>query len=169
MRAAHGATTAFSLARTIATEPQIPIELQRGLNAIASSSTPAKDATQPVGLFVGASVANATTELPLRLSTYAFAGETKDKVRIAISAEIGRDRVSEDEVGIAFTIADASGRNVDSGLHRQTLMPVRAGEPGPLLYLGAISVAPGDYTLKIAAVDGRARARSRSVARGSPH
>ena len=97
------------------------------------------------------------TELPLRLSTYAFAGETADKVRIAISAEIGRDRVSADEAGIAFTLVDASGRNVDSGLHRQTLMPVRAGEPGPLLYLGAISVAPGDYTLKIAAVDGEGR------------
>ena len=99
----------------------------------------------------------AMTELPLRLSTYTFAGETEDKVRIAVSAEIGRDRVSADEVGIAFTLADASGRAVDSGLHRQTLVPARAGEPGPLLYLGAITVAPGDYTIKIAAVDGEGR------------
>ena len=99
----------------------------------------------------------AMTELPLRLSTYTFAGETEDKVRIAVSAEIGRDRVSADEVGIAFTLADASGRAVDSGLRRQILMPARAGEPGPLLYLGAIIASPGDYTLKIAAVDGEGR------------
>jgi VWFA-related protein len=99
----------------------------------------------------------AMTDLPLRLSTYAFAAETPDRVRIAVSAEIGRDRAAAEEGGLAFTLADSSGRIVESGLQRQTLMPVRAGKPGPLVYLGSIVTAPGDYTLKIAVVDGEGR------------
>lgn len=100
------------------------------------------------------------TELPLRVSTYAFADGSGEKVRLAISAEIGRDRLAADEIGLAFALLDAGGRTAASGLQRQTLMPARAGEPGPLVYVGAIVALPGDYTLKLAAVDSEGRAGS---------
>jgi VWFA-related protein len=100
------------------------------------------------------------THLPLQLSAYAFAGETPARVRMAVSAEIGRDRVAAEEVAVGFTLVDPSGRLVDSGLQRLTLMPARAGERGPLVYSGAILAAPGDYTFKFAAADAEGRVGS---------
>lgn len=99
------------------------------------------------------------TELPLRVSAYVFE-EGLGKVRLAISAEVGRDRLAADEVAVGFALFDRGGRIVESGMHRRTIGPPRAGEPGPLVYVGTITAPPGDYTLRLAVVDGQGQVGS---------
>ncbi len=101
------------------------------------------------------------TDLPLRLSTYVFADSgDAGRVRLALSAEIGRDRQGAEPVTLAFALTDVQGRVVASGLQQPMLAPARADEPGPLLYQGRIAAPPGDYTLRLAAVDAEGRAGS---------
>ncbi len=101
------------------------------------------------------------TDLGIRLSAYVFADEEDAaKVRIALSAEIGRDRETAEEMSLAFALLDESGRLVASGLQRQTLLPARADQPGPLIYHGSLSTPPGDFRLRLAVVDGDGRVGS---------
>lgn len=100
------------------------------------------------------------TDLPLRVSTYAFEDGSGAKVRLAISAEVGRDRLAADEVAVGFALLDGRGHIVESGMHRRTIGPSRAGEPGPLVYVGAVTTPPGDYTLRLAVVDGQGQVGS---------
>ena len=110
---------------------------------------------QALGRALGAPTAR--TDLPIRLSTYAFQGEPPSKVRLVVSAEIGGDHIGAADIGVAFALLDSRGRVVESGLQRTTLMPAVAGAPGPLRYQGALSADPGDYTLKVAAIDAEGR------------
>jgi VWFA-related protein len=101
------------------------------------------------------------TDLPIRLSTYVLADdEDPTRVRVALSAEVGRDRPGAEEVAIGYALVDGRGRVATAGGERRTLAPARAGEPGPLVYRGSIAAPPGDYTLRLAVVDGGGRAGS---------
>jgi VWFA-related protein len=129
--------------------PGVTVRSRREFRATAAAAPPSTEET----LVRTLSTPMVRTELPIRLSPYVFAGESADKVQITLSAEIGRDRIGAEEVGLAYSLADASGRIVASGLQKPTLMTASADRPGPLLYRGSVVSAPGDYTLRFAAVD----------------
>jgi len=97
------------------------------------------------------------TDVPLRLTTYNFGDRASDKIRLLIAAEIGEPRTGAAERGLGFVLFDLRGRAVDSGLLRTTLLPRDPGSSSPLVYVGSMSVDPGDYLLKFAVVDDEGR------------
>src|SRR6185312_17380123 len=57
-------------------------------------------------------------------------------------------------VSIAYMITDRDGRMVDTKSADMRLLPIMTGVPSPLQYTAGASLPPGEYTLKLAAVEG---------------
>lgn len=99
----------------------------------------------------------AVSELPLRVTTYAFRESGEGKVRVVIAAEVGQPGAPPADFTIGFALTDADHRVVVSGSERRRLEPSDAGGDAPLLYVGAASVPPGTYHLRFGAVDAEGR------------
>jgi VWFA-related protein len=137
--------------------PGVTARFRREFSASADAA-PAPSIEESVARAIRAPLV--LTDLPLRVSTYTLADPSSQKARIAIAADIGRDHTAAAEIGVGYVLFDAAGRPVDMGVQRSTLMPARAGQPGPLHYTGAIVAAPGDYVLRFAAADADGRTGS---------
>jgi tetratricopeptide (TPR) repeat protein len=57
-------------------------------------------------------------------------------------------------VSVGYMITDREGRLVDNHAADMRLLPVLTGVPSALQYTAGASLPPGDYTLKLAAVEG---------------
>lgn len=99
----------------------------------------------------------ASSDLPLRLATYAFRDTTSGKVRVVVATEIANGEKAAADVAIGFALIDRDGKVAASGVQRAT-RALAEGARGPVLeHLGALSVDPGSYTLRLAAIDGDGR------------
>jgi len=92
--------------------------------------------------------------LPLRVASFALQGPERDKVQLLIHADVGTDYASSKVVSVGYLISDKDGRMVDNRAADMRLLPVMTGVPSALQYSAGSSVAPGDYTLKLAVVEG---------------
>jgi VWFA-related protein len=92
--------------------------------------------------------------LPLRVASFALQGPERDKVQLLIHADVGTDYSASKVVSIGYVIADRDGRMVDSKAADMRLLPVMSGVPSALQYTAGSSLAPGEYTLKLAVVEG---------------
>ena len=95
--------------------------------------------------------------LPLRISTFTQRGAEPGKYRLRVAADIGQPGEPAGDFAIGCVLIDPNGRVVTSAGARRTLSPEASG-PGQVLHHDmALSVAPGAYALRVAAVhqDGR--------------
>ena len=92
--------------------------------------------------------------LPLRMASFALQGPERDRVQILIHADIGNDYSASKVATVAYVITDRNGRVVDDKVFDARLLPVMSGVPSPLQYKTGASLPPGDYTIKLAAVEG---------------
>ncbi len=92
--------------------------------------------------------------LPLRVASFALQGPERDKVQLLIHADVGADYPASKVVSMGYIITDQNGRLVDNKAVDMRLLPVMSGVPSPLQYTAGASLPPGDYTLKLAAVEG---------------
>jgi VWFA-related protein len=99
----------------------------------------------------------AVSDLPLRVTTYAFRENAAGKVRVVIAAEVGQPGAPPAEFTIGFALTDADNHVVVSGSERRRLEPPDPSGDAPLLYVGAASVPPGTYHLRFGAVDSEGR------------
>ena len=95
----------------------------------------------------------ATTELPLRVATYAFPDPDDDMVRVSVAAEVGSDLNYVADVTLGFALRDPDGRVALTGRRRVTATP--AERPGSLgyEYRLPIRMPRGRYSLRVAAID----------------
>jgi VWFA-related protein len=99
----------------------------------------------------------ALTELPIRLTTYAYQDSDRSKVRLVVATEIERSADVSPDMNVGMVLSDADGKTVTSSLQRATLSAAD-GVRGPVLeHLAALVVDPGTYTLKLAAIDAGGR------------
>jgi VWFA-related protein len=89
------------------------------------------------------------TAIPVRVATYAVRDSEPGKVRLLISAELGRHGARD--LGVAWVLIDGRGKTAASSVQRETA-DAAAGD-GPVPFTAVARVAPGLYTLKIAARD----------------
>ena len=94
------------------------------------------------------------SSLPLRVATFTLQGPERSKLQLLIHADIGTDYSSPKRMSLGYVITDGEGRTVDSQTADVRLAPAMAGVPSSLEYVAGASVAPGDYTLKLAVADG---------------
>ena len=92
--------------------------------------------------------------LPLRVVTFTLQGPERAKLQLLIHADIGTDYAASKRMALGYVISDAQGRTVDSQTADVRLAPVMNGVPSALEYVAGASVAPGDYTLRLAVADG---------------
>jgi VWFA-related protein len=99
----------------------------------------------------------AITDLPIRLTTYAYQDSNSSKVRLVVATEIERSSDMSPDMGVGIVLIDGEGKTVASSLQRATLAS-GDGARGPVLeHIAAMTVDPGTYTLKLAAIDVRGR------------
>src|SRR5439155_1819863 len=92
--------------------------------------------------------------LPLRVATFSLQGPEATKIQVLIHADVGADYAGPKRMALGYTITDRDGRLVDSHGTDQRLAPMVTGVPSALEYVAGASLAPGEYTLKLAAADG---------------
>ena len=92
--------------------------------------------------------------LPLRVASFALQGPEPGKVQLLIHADIGTDYTSSKVLSLAYIITDRDGKTVDNRAFDARLLPVMSGVPSPLQYSAGASLPIGEYTLKLAVIEG---------------
>src|SRR5262249_54420398 len=95
-----------------------------------------------------------SSALPLRVASFALQGPERDRVQLLIHADVGVDYTGSKVTSIAYAIADQSGRMVENRAFDARLLPMVAGVPSSRQFSAGASLPPGDYTLKLAVVEG---------------
>jgi len=94
------------------------------------------------------------TALPVRLASFALQGPERDKVQLLIHADVGTDYPASKVVSVGYVITNRDGRVVDTKSADMRLLPVMNGVPSSLQYTTGASLAPGEYTMKLAVAEG---------------
>jgi VWFA-related protein len=94
------------------------------------------------------------TALPVRLASFALQGPESNKVQLLIHADVGTDYPASKIVSVGYVITDREGKIVDRKTSDVRLLPVMNGVPSPLQFTTGASLAPGDYTMKLAVAEG---------------
>jgi VWFA-related protein len=92
--------------------------------------------------------------LPLRVASFALQGPEAGRVQLLIHADVGNDYALSKVTSIAYVITDQNGRAIEDRAFDARLLPIVSGVPSPLQYTAGASLLPGDYTLKLAVVEG---------------
>ena len=93
----------------------------------------------------------ANTELPMRFSTYTFRDQAPEKVKLILAAEIDPESMEKElDLAIGFAVFDNQGKPVLSGQERKIYS---ANTTPPIRYELAVAVSPGNYRVRLAAVD----------------
>ena len=95
-----------------------------------------------------------STALPVRVASFALQGPERGKVQLLIHADVGSDYPASKVVSVGYVITDSEGKVVDNKAADMRLLPVMNGVPSALQYTTGASLAPGDYTMKLAAAEG---------------
>jgi VWFA-related protein len=89
------------------------------------------------------------SDVALTVATHSYKDPASDKVKVLVSAEIGDTRTFALPRALGFWVSSEKGDVVQMTLEHLS--------PGQTRYLGAALVAPGIYTLKLAAIDDQRR------------
>jgi VWFA-related protein len=92
--------------------------------------------------------------LPIRVATFSLKGPEPGKLQLLIHADVGADYSASRVVALGYTISDSTGRIVESQGGDARLPPIMNGVPSALQYSAGASLPPGEYSLKLAVVDG---------------
>jgi VWFA-related protein len=95
-------------------------------------------------------------ELPLRVTAYSSRDAASGKVRVIVSADVGRGGTPPAGLAVGFVLVDDRGK-VAASSYQRVGDDVAATTDGPVSYLGSTTVDPGHYVLKLAAIDSRGR------------
>src|SRR5205814_2435183 len=85
---------------------------------------------------------------------FSLKGPEAEKLQLLIHGDIGTDYSASRAVVFGYTITDASGRVVESQAGDARLPPIMNGVPSALQFSAGASLPPGEYSLKLAVVDG---------------
>jgi VWFA-related protein len=93
----------------------------------------------------------AATELPMRFSTYTFRDTAPGKVKLILAAEIDPESMEKElDLAIGFAVFDSVGKVALAGQERKIYS---ANTTLPIRYELAVGVDPGNYRVRLAAVD----------------
>lgn len=98
--------------------------------------------------------------VPMRVATYTAIDAGTSKVRVVIAAEVGDPATTPAEWPIGVIIIDKDEKIVYNRGGISTLAPASAKGESPRLVLSSVVLDPGEYTLRIAAVDESGRSGS---------
>lgn len=92
------------------------------------------------------------TDIGLKLTTYSFTENEGNKLRVMLAAEIDRTQNPRGKVSLGYTVVDRNDRVVSAQVEPELTEPVRP-DTRTQTYLGAVTLSPGTYILKLGVVD----------------
>jgi VWFA-related protein len=96
--------------------------------------------------------------VPLRLTTFIYQDpKAAGKVRIVMAADVGQAGTPAAQYTMGFIVVDDQGRVVASRSEKSKLEPLEGRTNASLSYLDAVTVDPGVYEVRLAAVDTQGR------------
>jgi VWFA-related protein len=98
--------------------------------------------------------------LPMRVATYTAIESGTTKVRVVISAELGDPAATPADWPVGVIVLDKNDKVVVNRGGVSTLAPASKGADSPRLLLTSVALDPGEYTVRIAAVDDTGRGGS---------
>jgi len=98
-----------------------------------------------------------TRGLPMRVASYTATDTGSSKIRVVIAAEVGDDATEEAEWPVGVMVLDKNDRAVVSRAGPLRLEPASPRGSSPRLFLTSLLLDPGEYTLRLAAVDDAGR------------
>jgi VWFA-related protein len=101
-----------------------------------------------------------TRGLPMRVASYTATATGKSQVRVVISAELGDPATESSEMTVGVVLTDKNDKVIVNNAGPTRLAPASEREESPRLYLTSVLVDPGEYTLRLAAVDSEGRGGS---------
>jgi VWFA-related protein len=99
----------------------------------------------------------AVAELPIRATTFVTQDRASDKVRLMLAAEVGAAGAMPSEYTVGYAVFDREGKPVGAYVERKMLSRVDDRETAALEYVTAVLLDPGNYSLRVAAVDSEGR------------
>jgi VWFA-related protein len=97
--------------------------------------------------------------MPMRVASYSSI-ESGGKIRVVITAELGEPATTPAEWPVGIIVLDKNDKIVVNRGGVSTLQPASKGMESPRLMLTSVALEPGEYTLRIAAVDDAGRGGS---------
>jgi VWFA-related protein len=104
--------------------------------------------------------ARPVTTLPIGISTHVVGPEPAGGIRVLVAANVGRNLSGPVDIRSLLLITDASGRVVVEAPEVKQSLGVPPAGGGAASYLGAVTLPPGDYILRLAAADSSGKAGS---------
>ena len=98
--------------------------------------------------------------LKMRVATYSVANPQDERVRVIVAAEIGDAATEPAEWPVGMLVADDRGKVLVSSATPMKLAPASDRTATSRLFLMSVVLEPGEYTLRLAAVDGTGAAGS---------
>ncbi len=98
--------------------------------------------------------------LPMRVTTYNVVDGKDPRVRVIVSAEIGEPAREPAEWPIGILVLDKNDKQAAGSVSRMMLSPASPRVETPRLLQTTVLLDPGEYTLRIAAVDDDGRTGS---------
>jgi VWFA-related protein len=96
--------------------------------------------------------------VPLRLTTFIYQDpKVAGKVRIVMAADVGQAGTPPGQYTMGFIVVDDQGRVAASRSDKPKLEPLEGRTNASLSYLDAVTVEPGVYEVRLAAVDAQGR------------
>ena len=99
----------------------------------------------------------AVSEIPVRLTTYAYQDTPSGKVRVVMAADVGQPGTPAGEYTIGYVLIDDRGSMASSGQEKRKLEPIEGRANAPLGFIGAMAVEPGNYSVRFGVVDSEGR------------
>ncbi len=91
--------------------------------------------------------------LAMRASSYTATTSGKSQVRVVISAELGEPSTESAEWTVGVVIVDKNEKVIVNNAGPARLAPASEREESPRLFLTSVLLDPGEYTLRLAAMD----------------
>jgi len=128
----------------------------RGRRAVVAGQQGAQRASRsPRDAAIAAlAMALPASAVPLRSVAYAFRGADDSMLQLIVRTDVGSGYTSPGVLAVAYAVRDADGRTLDARFAESRFDPSVPGVPSPLVCETAVSVPPGDYTVKLAVADG---------------
>jgi len=100
----------------------------------------------------------AVAGVPLRLTTFIYQDpKASGKVRVVMAADVGQAGTPAGQYTMGFIVVDDQGKVVASRSEKLKLEPLEGRANASLSYLDSVSVDPGVYEVRLAAVDAEGR------------
>jgi hypothetical protein len=98
--------------------------------------------------------------LPMRVATYNTTDSADPRIRVIVTAEIGEPVSEAAEWPIGILVLDKDDKAAAGNISRMILAPATPRAASPALLQTTVLLEPGDYTLRLATMDGRGRTGS---------